>query len=147
MRTHDLRAATAVDDVLQSPRSRQTFDARTMSCNSCDTSTAIAVFEMPYHHPCATTHVRTKATSRTAQYHHHTCTICQRKVPMAVTVVKQRHVQTLVAQKHLDANVWNDLLSCKSASESSSSMSQAFKRQKASKRQSSNERPRASNIP
>lgn len=68
---------------------------------------------------------------------------------MAVTVVKQRHVQTLVAQKHLDANVWNDLLSCKSATESSPSMSQAFKRQKASKtfRQSSNERPRASNIP
>ena len=147
MRTHNSRVAIVADHVVQSPWSKEMCSVRTMSCRLVPHQQ-----QLPFRDALSPPYVQPHTSTARPPVVQHRTTITvvpyvKWKVPMAVTVVKQRHVQTLVAQKHLDANVWNDLLSCKSASESSSSMSQAFKRQKASKRQSSNERPRASNIP
>lgn len=124
--THDSRAASAADVVVKSPGPNRRPMLEQCSCNPCDTSTAIAVFEMPYHHPCATTHVHTKATSRTTPHHHHTCTICQRKVPMAVTAVKQRPRPDSRCTESSRSRCFQRPLS---ASEWSLAMSQAFKRQ------------------
>lgn len=76
-------------------------------------------FKMSHHCPCATTHVHRKATSRTAQYYNHICTICQRKVPMAVTVVEQRHIQDFRSTEPSRSRYFQRPSVCLSASESS----------------------------
>lgn len=147
MRTHDLRAAIAVDDVVQSPRSRQAFDARTMPCNSCDTSTAMAVLRCPitiHVQPHTSTPRPQVAQRRTTITHLYD--ISKESADGSYRGQTQRHVQTLVAQNRLDRDVSNDLCLHRSGLQLCLKPLSARKATQVDW-QSSNERPRASTSP